>query len=328
MIRPDQDLSTGDPLVSIIVPTFGRPELLETAIRSVISQTYDRWELLVIDDNGEGRSAGAETQLLLDRYLDDGRIRYLRHEANLGGSQARNTGISAANGEYIAFLDDDDEWLPHKLELQCGRLRRLEPDHGAVYCGYYVESAALSTVTPVPARSFVEPFPRILVDNFIGTTSTLLCRKSVFDEVGMFDTKLPAAQDRELLVRICRSYRLACIHEPLVRFNWHDGIRVTKQLEKKLEAQELIYSRYQDELRRHPALHTKYLVDQAKLQLQCGQAQLAAKTFLRAWLASPLNITPLIYSLLSGIGGSFYEWIRSATWKLRRGSASKAGRFR
>jgi glycosyltransferase involved in cell wall biosynthesis len=318
----------GHPLVSIVIPTFGRPRLLERALSSVFAQTYGHWELIVVDDNDRGSPAARETEGLLARHQHDRRIRYLKHHSNRGGSQARNTGIAAAAGEYIAFLDDDDEWLPQKLEVQCRKLQQLTHDFGLVYCGYYIRSSASSSVAPIPARSFRQPFPRILVDNFIGTTSTLLCRKSALEEVGMFDAQLPAAQDRELLIRLCRRFRIASVREPLVRFNWHDGMRITKRLESKLEALDTIYSRYADELRPHPGLHAQYLVDRAKLLLRFGDRGKATALFCRAWLVHPLKVAPLFYAFFSSVDVSLYEWVRLSTWRLRRGRASRGGRYR
>ena len=94
------------PLVSVIVPTFQRPEFLQAALGSVLRQTVKDFEVLVVDD-------GSAMDLApLVNALDDGRIRYLRHESNRGEAAARNTGIRGARGDYLAFLDDDDEWFP------------------------------------------------------------------------------------------------------------------------------------------------------------------------------------------------------------------------
>ena len=314
------------PLVSVVVPTFGRPRLLRRAIESVRRQTLTNWELLVIDDNESGSPASMETSSLVSLFLDDPRIRYITHDTNRGGSQARNTGILAAAGKFIAFLDDDDEWLADKLAQQCRRLESLPPEFGAVYCGYYVDTAATREPRVVTTGEVTRPFPAILVDNFIGTTSTLLCRRSVFQTIGMFDVEMPAAQDRELLIRLCRTYRIATVRTPLVRFNWHDGPRVTKQLDRKLEAQEIIYERYADILETHPRLHSRFLVDQGKLQLRCGQP--AASTFFRAWRVDPFRLPALFYALLCSVDSSTYEWVRRTTWRVRRLGSPKASRSR
>ncbi|HEX7003910.1 MAG TPA: glycosyltransferase family A protein [Trueperaceae bacterium] len=307
------------PLVSIVLPTFGRPDLLGRAIESVLRQTLGSWELLVVDDNDGGTREAAETRLVVEAYRDEERLRYIPLGANRGGSRARNVGIVAAQGELIAFIDDDDEWLPEKLARQCSELTRLPPEYGAIYCGYFVESNATVTPSVVAGKLPRDPFPAILVDNFVGTTSTLLCRRSIFREIGMFDERMPAAQDRELLIRLCRRYRIAAIEGPLVRFHWHEGSRVTKRRESKLEAQVEINSRYADELQRHRSIRSRFLLDMGKLQLACGRAEEAAVTFLRSWLCQPLRFAALAYAVLASVDGSFYEWVRRSTWRLRHG---------
>src|SRR5581483_7703419 len=100
------------PKVSVVVSTHNRAELLHAAIASVLSQSFQDFEILVVDDHSQDHTAQ-----VVQRFRD-GRIKYLRHETRRGGAAARNTGIQNSSGEYIAFLDDDDEWLPEKLETQ------------------------------------------------------------------------------------------------------------------------------------------------------------------------------------------------------------------
>src|SRR6266481_5515722 len=118
------------PLVSVIIPTFDRPKFLEAALRSVLRQTVTDFEVLVIDDG-----SATDVLPLLDA-LHDGRIRYFRHESNRGEAAARNTGIINARGAYLAFLDDDDEWLPEKLRLQLELFSRRPDTVGCVYGGH------------------------------------------------------------------------------------------------------------------------------------------------------------------------------------------------
>ena len=102
----------GSPVVSVIIPTYNRAHLIGRAIRSVLDQTYQDWELIVVDDASTDDIPG------IVKGFTDGRVKYIRHDENKGAAAARNTGIQAARGAYIAFLDSDDEWLPEKLERQ------------------------------------------------------------------------------------------------------------------------------------------------------------------------------------------------------------------
>ena len=110
-------IKSDEPLVSVIVPTYNRAAIVTRALRSILDQTYQNTEILVVDD-----ASSDNTQEVI-AGLRDPRIRYLRHDRNRGGSVARNTGIKAARGEYLAFLDSDDEWLADKLRVQVAAMR-------------------------------------------------------------------------------------------------------------------------------------------------------------------------------------------------------------
>lgn len=102
----------GTPFVSIVIPTYNRARFLGRLVRSVLNQTYKNFEVIVADD-----ASTDDTAEIIKTFKDD-RIRYIRHESNAGAAAARNTGIKASRGEYVAFQDSDDEWLPEKLEKQ------------------------------------------------------------------------------------------------------------------------------------------------------------------------------------------------------------------
>ena len=125
--------------VSVIVPTYKRPTNLKTAISSVLEQDYQDYEILIINDNGEGSPYNEETDAAIESLkLRDpmGRIRYIKHSENRNGAAARNTGIMRARGEYISFLDDDDMYLPNRLSDCVQRLKGANNLHGAAYCGF------------------------------------------------------------------------------------------------------------------------------------------------------------------------------------------------
>src|SRR5215470_17496504 len=122
--------------VSVIVPTFDRPDFLRAAVRSVLNQTFSKLEVVVVDD-----ASIIDLAPILDAFHDD-RIRYFRHSSNRGEAAARNTGILNARGDYLAFLDDDDEWRPDKLQLQLDLFTRSPREVGCVYGGYVAVRAA------------------------------------------------------------------------------------------------------------------------------------------------------------------------------------------
>ena len=122
--------------VSVIMPTYGKPELLSRSIRSVQNQTYPEWELIIVDDHNPETEGRKQTETLMAQYAADKRIRYIKHEHNMNGSAARNTGIAAATGDYIAFLDSDDEYAPERLERCVKALSECsDPKYAGVYTG-------------------------------------------------------------------------------------------------------------------------------------------------------------------------------------------------
>jgi len=137
--KQDRDKMSNHPLVSVVIPTYGRSHLLERAIGSVLSQTYDNLEIIVVDDNDSTSEHRIHTENVLQIYLENDQITYLKHKKNSGGSVARNTGIKASSGEYVALLDDDDEWFPEKIEKQITYFKSLVKNVGVIYCSYILE---------------------------------------------------------------------------------------------------------------------------------------------------------------------------------------------
>ena len=206
-----------EPKVSVIIPTHNRPQLLERALRSVASQTFKDFEILVVQ-NG----ANQDSKVVVERLAAEGTpIRYL-YEPKPDPCHARNVGIRASRGQYIAFLDDDDEWLPEKLKRQVEVMGR-SPNVGLVTCGiYYIDDTNGTTKTP----SFKETvsFKAFVTEgNLIWTLSSVLIRRECFDRVGLFDSRYPIANDYDLYLRLIKEYGFFLVIEPLLRYHRHHG---------------------------------------------------------------------------------------------------------
>lgn len=212
------------PLVSVVVPTYNRAETLPRAIDSALAQTVDDLEIVVVDDGSTDR-----TQEILEGYGTD-RLRTITHETNRGANIARNTGIEHAEGEYVAFLDSDDEWRPTKLERQLELLEGRSNEWVAAYCDFTVETpGSAGSLLSLAARVLAladdegrmeggeELLGDILADNIHpGAGSTLLVRTDVVREIGGFDEDLERFQDPEIVVRILGEGKIAYVDEPLV----------------------------------------------------------------------------------------------------------------
>jgi glycosyltransferase involved in cell wall biosynthesis len=193
-IPPD---SAPQPLVSVVVPTFGCGDLLEAALRSVLAQSFVHFELIVVDD-------GTSPPVALPDALSDPRLRLLRHERNRGAAAARNTGVAAARAPWIAFLDADDLWREDKLERQLAGAVAGEGGLVAWASGFRM------TGRTVKDRRALVPAEASAVEEFASGCwfcpgSTLLVRKDVFDRVGPFDERLPRLEDYDWFLRFARA---------------------------------------------------------------------------------------------------------------------------
>jgi glycosyltransferase involved in cell wall biosynthesis len=207
-------MKTDKPTVSVVIPTHNRAALLARAIRSVQGQTYPYLEIIIVDD------ASIDNTRELVESLDDKRIRYLRHETNLGGSAARNTGIHAATGEVIAFLDDDDEWMLEKTEEQL----KIVNDYEVVVC------TSVGTDDELPRYNLKETLE---VDDLRqgpwGGTGVLMARAKVLKET-IFDESLPRGQDWDLFIRLALKHKIAYLNKPLLRYNGGAHVRITNSI--------------------------------------------------------------------------------------------------
>ncbi len=207
------------PKVSVVIPAYNHGQFLGEAIQSVLDQTFQDWELIVVDDGSTDN-----TREVVASFKDP-RIRYIYQE-NRGAAGALNTGIRHACGEYIGLLGADDAWFPEKLSLQVAQLDSLPPKVGLVYSDLELFNQERSRVTGLflqgrqPPRGNV--FKALMRHDgwFIGPASALI-RREVFQKVGLFDEELRTHEDWELWVRIAREYEVEALDRPLVRRRWH-----------------------------------------------------------------------------------------------------------
>jgi len=199
---------------SVVIPTHNRPDLVIRAIRSACDQTCAPREIIVIDD-------ASQPPLVLPAEFCGGRVRLIRHERSVGGAAARNTGLREAAMPIVAFLDDDDEWLPAKMETQLAWLD-AHPDASLVTCGHF-RCEGGREYREVFTRQFVERYRHH--HNFFGSFSYLVVRHSPAGT--LLDPALPALQDWDFALRVTRGCAFGVIEQPLVKYYAHDLPRIT-----------------------------------------------------------------------------------------------------
>jgi glycosyltransferase involved in cell wall biosynthesis len=203
---------TDDPLVSVVLPTYDRPEFLTRAVDSVATQTYDRVELVVVDDH----SPSPVGPLLEDRSPTDlEAVNCIRHDDNRGANAARNTGIRAASGELIGFIDDDDRWRRDKIERQVDTFRRAADDVGAVFTDERMVNGDGDLITEMQTVPTGEFTANLIEGRYFGSFSTVLVDEAVVRRAGLPDERLPAWQDLEWYFRLSAECDYEVVSEPL-----------------------------------------------------------------------------------------------------------------
>ena len=277
---------SASPRVSVVLPTYNRADLLPRAIRSVLAQTFDDFELIVVDDCSPSSMAPVVAE------FGDPRIRFIRHEQNRGNAAARNTALRAARAPYIAFLDDDDEWAPEKLELQVPVLDASAPDEAMVYCPRRViEDGRVVGVDAPGKEGFV--LEHMLPWGLMSCPSVLL-KKVVLDDIGMFDEKLARGVDDDLWRRIARKYRVRYIDRILVDTHVGHAERVSRIIGEKAIRQDIYrwedkLEKFRTEFEARPAKHAIVLRRLGERYIQAGDVARGRALLRRAIPLAPLR---------------------------------------
>ena len=240
------------PKVSVVIPTHNRADLLDRAVRSALAQTHADLEVLIADDASSDGTAEVVAR------IGDARVKYFRHDVNRGVAAARNTAITNATGEFIAFLDDDDEWLPEKLRVQLDRFQQVSSTVGLICSGFHSVDLLSGTIEDyVPdERGWV--FERLLREGSFTYTSTTLVRSECFAKVGLFDVTYRYAEDRDMWLRIAKEYEFDFVPDPLVR-RYVQVVGLSQNFDGIIEGTEAFLNKYRDFFEKHPATFNQHL---------------------------------------------------------------------
>lgn len=202
-------------LVSVVIPTYSRNDTLKRAIGSVLCQTYSNIEIIVVDDNPADSKWRKRTEEIMKEYTDS-RIRYIQNEKNLGGGLTRNEGIKASKGSFVAFLDDDDEYLPERLEKQIKVFTDSDNEKLAlVYCyAKFINGKGTSTYSD--KRDFRgNCIFEAMAENCIAATSQWMVKREALIKVGCFPD-VPCKQDSQTILRLLKEgYEVDVLKEEL-----------------------------------------------------------------------------------------------------------------
>jgi glycosyltransferase involved in cell wall biosynthesis len=292
-----------NPTVSVIIPTYNRENLIVRAIYSVLKQTYQDFEIIVVDDGSTDHTEDVIRQL----QNKEKRIIYIKNKKNKGAATARNTGIREAKGKYIAFQDSDDEWLSGKLEKQMKMFKKAPLEIGVIYTGFWRIEADKKEYIPSDKIIKKEGYIHIelLKGNFV-TTQSIVVRKECFEKVGMFEEDLPRLQDWELVLRLSKYYHFKFIDDPLL-VSHHTPDSISANDEALIKAYELIINKhYQDFVKHKKILSKHYFSVSVNLCLN-GDFKKGRNYLIKATKLNPINIKFLLILFISLFGQNIYK---------------------
>ncbi len=240
--RKLKKIADDPPKVSVIVPTYNRPQMLGEALQSILNQNYRHFEIVVVNDGGP------DVQSALTRLRGNNDIVYLRHDVNKGSAAARNTGLKVARGKYVAYLDDDDVFRPDHLGTLVGFLETT--GHKVTYSdAYRAHQRSLNGAYRIVGRdipySYDFDYDLILIRNFVPMIC-LMHEKSCGQAVGFFDEALRVHEDWDFLIRVSRQFQIAHIRKVTCEFRWReDGSTLTSSRRTDFgHTTRIIYDKY------------------------------------------------------------------------------------
>jgi glycosyltransferase involved in cell wall biosynthesis len=269
------------PLIACVITTYNRALLLERAIKSVLNQTYRNIELIVVDDYSTDN-----TEQVVNS-LEDCRVQYVKNTSNKGLSYSRNLGVMKSLGKFVAFLDDDDEWLPEKLEKQLNIFfSSNNQDLGLVYTwmAYKTPSDVVQVLRPLLSGMI---FDKTIDDQPIAAGSTWMVDRRVFENGIMFDVTIPRGVDGDFIRQLALVYEVDYVQECLVDYHIeHDHIRMTNDsnegISKAIVGQEITLKKFEDQIVKYPKQFSNLLSITAYDYVMIGDYINAVKYFYRA----------------------------------------------
>lgn len=275
---PDSDRRSADnPEFSVIIPTFNRAHVLPRAIDSVLGQSHGDFELLVVDD---GSVDGTEPCVAAYR---DVRIRYIRHEHNRGQNTARNTGLEAARGMFVSFLDSDDEWDAGMLEAVHARFRSDE-ELGWVYTAYRFREAGGEVRSPLGGTLEGWVYTEALEQGHVSPPTAFSVRRTCFDRVGGFDPDISVGDDDVMCFTLARSFKVGRIDIVLATLHEDGGGRVSDDPARTAEDSHAVYQKFGADIQARCGRGTmaRHYADVGSHLLSGGHRRLAFRVYRRS----------------------------------------------
>ncbi len=304
-------------MVLVAITTHKRePQMLERAIKSVVNQTYRDWHLLIVDDSPADYELRNEVKHMADEWCSrDERITYMQHDKNYGVSRARNNALRFAvdnNFKFIAYLDDDDEWLPEKLEKQIQCFSTCSEDVAMVIGGFRMDGSTSDAIPPqiIKNKSLFE------LAYLCGPTSSPMIRTQCLHAAGGFNEEMKAREDWELWIRIVFLYKVKFIHELLWLYHMQSGPHISTNITNEITAREFIINKYMNYLESNHTEYWSMLLKLAEIYSWTQYSKQAFFTWYQAVKLKPFKIIKNLKILALIVRSVFREFLKKKNPKL------------
>lgn len=304
-----------NPLVSCILTTFNRKKLLIRSFNSILNQTYKNLEIIIVDDC----SNDGTKDLIKNKFLKlDQRVKYIRHELNKGLASARNSGLEKSKGSFIAFLDDDDEWINNKIELQLQIFKNSNLKNlGMVTCGIrrIKKNTVLDFRETLRGNLFKE-----LIENqaLVGNGSCVMIKKDVFSKCAGFDARYKIGIDGYFFTKVSRNFEIDFCKEILVNYYEDSNNRITKRstIQNKIYALQLRIENNVSEFNKNPKQLSNVYFKISKFFIILKKYR-NAKKYLNYSISKNCDLKKLLFTIMLNLSPGILRSTLSIIGKLR-----------
>lgn len=286
-------------LVSVIITTYKRPaNILARAITSVQKQTYTNYELVVVNDAPDypGRPE-------IDWLVKEKNVKYLVNNQSIGAGASRNRGADVTNGEYLAYLDDDDEWIPNKLETIIPYFK--DQRVGLVYSDMEIHNNLVTKIVNVEEYDQRDVVKHLLSRNYIGGFSNPVFRRIFFDECGKMDESLLSSQDADLWRRLAQVSFFVHVNEPLVRYYESTEGNITGNPYKRIQGTLALIKKYDGLYKKYPHIRKMHINRSTQNYIRAGWFKDAMAFYKEVY--NPLERLLNLYVIPIGLLKMYYD---------------------
>lgn len=275
--------------VSVIIPTFNRENTIKRAVESVLEQTYNNLEVIIVDD-----CSNDETKNIISS-INDSRVKIIKHPLRKGAAAARNTGIKNSSGSFVSFQDSDDEWYKSKLQMQMD-LFNSNAQIDVIFSSFWLIRDNIKKKIPSRKAQRNILYKNILLDNYVGTPTVILKRK-VFERIGYFDENLPRYQDWDLAIRLFKHCTVFYLNEPTVNAYIQKN-SITNNENIKTKSLEIIFNKYKNDIFMEKKILSHFQYKLGSSYLNDGNKDFSKECFKKSIKNNFLNIKSIIKLLL------------------------------